>query len=77
MGSGTVSNRDAEGGPGLPIVQGGRGYSCITEQRMVEAIRSGEAITPFLRRGDIVRIEMRDAAGHSIFGAIEGEVANG
>jgi len=42
---------------------------------MVEAIRSGEAKTPFLRQGDRVRIEMRDTMGHSIFGAIEGEVS--
>lgn len=75
VGSGTVSNLDPDGGPGRPMAQGGRGYSCITEQRMVEVIRSGEAITPFLRQGDRVRIEMRDTAGHSIFGAIEGEVS--
>lgn len=74
IGSGTVSNRDADGSPGRAASQGGRGYSCITEQRMVETIRSGKASTPFLRYGDTVRIEMRDAAGHSIFGAIEGEV---
>jgi fumarylacetoacetate (FAA) hydrolase len=75
IGSGTVSNRDADGGPGSPIEQGGRGYSCITEQRMVETIRSGEAQTAFLSYGDSVRIEMRDADGHSVFGAIESEVA--
>lgn len=74
IGSGTVSNRDRDGSPGRPIAQGGRGYSCITEQRMVETILSGEAKTPFLGIGDCVRIEMRDSAGHSIFGAIEGEV---
>ena len=75
VGSGTVSNLDPDGGPGRPIAEGGRGYSCITEQRMVEVIRSGEAKTPFLRLGDRVRIEMRDAAGHTIFGAIESEVS--
>lgn len=74
IGSGTVSNRDPDGSPGRPVSEGGRGYSCITEQRMVETIRGGEARTPFLRYGDTVRIEMRDAAGHSIFGAIESEV---
>ena len=41
----------------------------------VRLIRSGQAETPFLRHGDRVRIEMRDAAGHSIFGAIEGDVS--
>ncbi|MBP7705380.1 MAG: fumarylacetoacetate hydrolase family protein [Caulobacter sp.] len=75
IGSGTVSNRDADGGPGKPIDQGGLGYSCIAEIRTVETIQGGEAKTPFLRHGDTVRIEMRDARRHSIFGAIEQTVA--
>ena len=74
VGSGTVSNRDPDGLPGRPVGAGGKGYSCIAELRMVETIGQGEAKTPFLRYGDTVRIEMRDAAGHSIFGAIEQEV---
>lgn len=74
IGSGTVSNRDAGGGPGRPLAQGGLGYACIAEQRMVETITSGAAVTPFLRFGDSVRIEMKDAAGHSIFGAIEQDI---
>jgi fumarylacetoacetate (FAA) hydrolase len=75
IGSGTVSNRDADGGPGKPIDQGGLGYSCIAEVRTVETILEGAAKTPFLRYGDTVRIEMRDAKRHSIFGAIEQTVA--
>ena len=71
IGSGTVSNRDADGGPGKPISEGGLGYSCIAEVRMVEKIQTGEMKTPFLKNGDTVRIEVRDDAGHSIFGAIE------
>jgi len=74
IGSGTVSNRDPDGSPGRPCSQGGRGYSCIAEQRMVETIATGAASTPFLRYGDKVRIEMRDDHGHTIFGAIEGKV---
>lgn len=74
IGSGTVSNRDEAGGPGLPLAEGGRGYACIAEQRMVETIMTGRAATPFLRFGDSVRIEMKDAAGHSIFGAIEQDI---
>jgi fumarylacetoacetate (FAA) hydrolase len=74
IGSGTVSNRDGEGGPGQPIAAGGRGYSCIAEQRTVETLLHGAAKTPFLRFGDHVRIEMRDAAGQSIFGAIDQRV---
>jgi fumarylacetoacetate (FAA) hydrolase len=71
IGSGTVSNKDAEGGPGRPVSEGGRGYSCIAELRMIETIRSGKPQTPFLRFGDQVRIEMLDPKGHSIFGAID------
>jgi fumarylacetoacetate (FAA) hydrolase len=74
LGAGTVSNRDADGGPGKPIEEGGLGYSCIAEQRTVETIRLGKPVTPFLKFGDTVRIEMRDAAGRSIFGAIEQDV---
>jgi fumarylacetoacetate (FAA) hydrolase len=74
IGSGTVSNRDEGGGPGKTIEQGGRGYSCIAEQRMVETIETGAAKTAFLKIGDRVEIEMRDAAGKSIFGRIEQEV---
>jgi fumarylacetoacetate (FAA) hydrolase len=71
IGSGTVSNRDAGGGPGRPVREGGRGYSCLAELRTVETLTEGAARTPFLRSGDCVRIEMRDLAGQSIFGAIE------
>ena len=77
IGSGTVSNRDPDGSPGRPVAEGGRGYSCIAEQRMVETIRSGSPATPFLSFGDTVRIEARDARGKSVFGAIEGEVVRG
>jgi fumarylacetoacetate (FAA) hydrolase len=74
VGSGTVSNRDADGGPGKPIDQGGLGYSCIAEVRTVETILQGNAATPFLRAGDRVRIWMDDERGHPIFGVIEQEV---
>jgi len=56
VGSGTVSNRDADGGPGKPIGEGGVGYCCLAEVRTVETILSGAAKTPFLKRGDTVRI---------------------
>ncbi|TVQ58063.1 MAG: FAA hydrolase family protein [Rhodobacteraceae bacterium] len=74
IGSGAVSNRGEDGGPGRPIEDGGAGYSCIAEIRTVETMRHGAARTPFLKFGDIVRIEMADAAGHSVFGAIEQRV---
>ncbi len=68
--SGTVSNRHG-GGPGKPVSAGGAGFSCIAEQRIAETIKGGAPKTPFLSFGDKVRIEMKDAAGRSVFGAIE------
>ena len=75
IGSGTVSNRDAEGGPGRPVAEGGLGYTCLAELRTVETLSTGAAATPFLKAGDRVRLEMKDAKGHSVFGAIEQTVA--
>ncbi|NCP23381.1 MAG: fumarylacetoacetate hydrolase family protein [Erythrobacter sp.] len=74
IGSGTVSNKGEDGGPGKPVSEGGRGYSCIAEIRMIETIYDGEAKTRFMRAGDTVRVEMKDRQGHSIFGAIEQKV---
>jgi fumarylacetoacetate (FAA) hydrolase len=71
IGSGTVSNRDAGGGPGKPISDGGLGYSCLAEVRTVEAILNGEAKTPFMQKGDTVRIWMEDEKHHPIFGVID------
>ncbi|GAA4027074.1 fumarylacetoacetate hydrolase family protein [Actimicrobium antarcticum] len=59
VGSGTVSNKDAS-----------KGYTCIAEKRCLEVIAGGVATTPFMQFGDTVKIEMLDAAGKSIFGAI-------
>ena len=64
VGSGTVSNADQS-----------VGTACIAEKRALEAIAAGEAVTPFLKFGDRVRIEMFDAEGNSLFGAIEQQVA--
>ena len=63
VGSGTVSNRDLD-----------VGSSCLQEKRMIEKIETGEFRTPFLQRGDMVRIEVLDAANQTIFGAIEQKV---
>lgn len=60
VGSGTISNVDRS-----------KGYCCIAEQRMLEIIDTGAPVTPFMRFGDTVRIEMFDAQGASVFGAIE------
>ena len=69
LGSGTVSNGD-EGEPGRPVAEGGRGFSCLAEARMVEAIRDGAPRTPWLASGDRVRIAMRHG-GRSLFGEID------
>jgi fumarylacetoacetate (FAA) hydrolase len=71
IGSGTVSNRAADGGPGKAISEGGLGYSCLAEVRTVETILHGAPKTPFLRVGDRVRIWMDDDKNHPIFGVIE------
>ena len=63
VGLGTVSNRDRQ-----------RGASCIAEKRAQEMIDQGHPETPYLRPGERVRIEMTDAGGHTIFGAIEQRV---
>lgn len=60
IGSGTVANDDRS-----------VGSSCIAERRAIETIDQGEPKTPFLKFGDRVRIEMLDAQGRSIFGAID------
>jgi fumarylacetoacetate (FAA) hydrolase len=66
VGSGTVSNYDRS-----------RGSSCLAERRMLEQLEQGRAVTPFLRFGDRVRIEMFDRDGRSIFGAIDQRVVPG
>lgn len=71
IGSGTVSNRGADGGPGQPISAGGVGYSCLAELRTVETLQTGAPQTPFLKKGDHIRIWMEDEKRHPIFGVIE------
>jgi fumarylacetoacetate (FAA) hydrolase len=63
VGSGTIANRDES-----------RGSSCLAERRLLEKMRDGAPRTPFMKFGDTVRIEMLDAGGESIFGAIEQRV---
>jgi fumarylacetoacetate (FAA) hydrolase len=63
IGSGTVSNKDRS-----------VGSSCIVEVRTIEKLEKGESVTPFMKYGDMVRIEMLDEKGASIFGTIEQKV---
>lgn len=64
VGSGTVSNKDWA-----------KGYSCIAEKRCIETIQDGQPKTEFMRFGDTIRIEMKNKAGQSLFGAIEQAIA--
>ncbi len=73
IGSGTVSNKQGTE-HGSAISEGGVGYSCIAEVRMIETIRDGKPSTPFMQFGDRIRIEMLDKEGNSVFGAIEQQV---
>lgn len=74
IGSGTISNKGADGGPGKPISEGGLGYSCLAEERMVETILHGKPSTPFMQFGDNVKIYMNDKEGNSIFGMMNQDV---
>ncbi len=60
IGTGPVTNRT-----------GKKGYCTIAYQRDTEMAADGQAVTPFLAFGDSLRIEMLDADGKSVFGAIE------
>jgi fumarylacetoacetate (FAA) hydrolase len=63
VGSGTVANKDRS-----------VGSSCLAERRMIETIEQGKPVTPFMKFGDRIRIEMVDRAGKSILGAIDQKV---
>lgn len=64
IGSGTVSNENYRE----------VGSSCIAERRGIEMIDEGEAKTGFMRFGDRVKMDVFDAAGESVFGAIDQKV---
>jgi fumarylacetoacetate (FAA) hydrolase len=63
IGSGTVSNDNPEAGS-----------SCLAEKRVIEIINIGKAITPFMKFGDRVQIEMFNELGENLFGTISQKV---
>ena len=73
VGSGTVSNKQGTE-HGTSIAEGGVGYSCIAEVRMIETIRDGKPSTSFMKFGDRIKMEMKDVTGDSIFGSIDQKV---
>ncbi|EGU0164246.1 fumarylacetoacetate hydrolase family protein [Vibrio parahaemolyticus] len=74
IGSGTVSNKQGTD-HGTSIEEGGVGYSCIAEVRMIETIRDGKPATNFMSFGDSIKLEMFDVEGNTIFGAIDQQVS--
>ena len=72
IGSGTVSNPgvESQGQTDWP-----KGYSCIAEKRAIETIQDGQPKTAYMKFGDTIRIEMKDQAGHALFGAIDQKIA--
>lgn len=73
IGSGTVSNKQGTD-HGTSIQEGGVGYSCIAEVRMIETIRDGQPKTRFMTFGDSIKLEMLNKEGQSVFGAIDQQV---
>ena len=65
VGSGTIANEDVS-----------KGASCLAEQRTVETLRDGKPSTPFLKYGDVIRIDVTDHEDASVFGAIEQRIAS-
>jgi fumarylacetoacetate (FAA) hydrolase len=65
IGSGTVSSADYKR----------VGSGCIAERRAIDRIE-GKPLTPYLQFGERVRIDVLDAAGCSVFGAIDQLVAS-
>lgn len=65
IGSGAVSSRDALAGA-----------VSIAEKRAIEQHGKSAPETAFLQTGDRLRIDMCDASGHSLFGAIEQTVVS-
>ncbi len=68
---------------GSGTISSGGNVGCVAELRAREALeaaddkgRPGRARTEFMKFGDRVRIEAFDAAGSSVFGAIDQEVAS-
>lgn len=58
VGTGTISNEDKE-----------NGFACLTEKRFQEILDGGKPVTPWLKPGDTVKIDVT-MNGASVFGPI-------
>jgi fumarylacetoacetate (FAA) hydrolase len=67
IGSGTISNETYRE----------VGSACIAERRGIEVVDTGSPVTDYMKFGDRVRIEMLDAEGRTVFGAIDQKVVQG
>ncbi len=74
IGSGTISNVSKNKEPELQVSEGGRGYCCLVEKRMVEILKFGKPITPYLKNGDIITIEIFNDENQSDFGRIQQKI---
>jgi fumarylacetoacetate (FAA) hydrolase len=63
IGSGTIANEDES-----------LGSSCLAEKRVLEIIKDGKAVTPFMSFGDDIEIKMLSKDGHNIFGTIHNTI---
>ncbi|MBL4658889.1 MAG: fumarylacetoacetate hydrolase family protein [Alcanivoracaceae bacterium] len=63
IGSGTIANEDES-----------LGSSCLAEKRVLEIIKDGKAVTPFMSFGDDVEIKMISEEGDNIFGTIHNTI---
>ncbi len=75
IGSGTVSNKQGTD-HGTSIEEGGVGYSCIAEVRMIETIRDGKPATNFMSFGDSIKLEMFDVEGNTILVLLISKLVN-
>ncbi len=74
IGSGTISNISKNEEPELTVSEGGKGYCCLVEKRMVEIIKFGKPITPYLKNGDTITIEILNSENQSEFGRIQQKI---
>jgi fumarylacetoacetate (FAA) hydrolase len=75
--AGTLVSAGPVGNPGIEkkgAAAWPQGYSCIAEKRAIETLQDSQPATNYLQYGDTIRLDMKAANGHSVFGAIEQEV---
>jgi fumarylacetoacetate (FAA) hydrolase len=62
VGTGTISNEDPAAG-----------FGALAEKRAMQ-ILAGQPPSPYLRPGDVVAIDARDASGQTVFGTMENKI---